>query len=84
MTAHSSWVLALAEGGPVALVLLLSLWVYSALCAWSIREREPEYFLAILGYAVAISFLSHTYLLYPYILLSISITHAKAAHGARA
>ena len=84
MTAHSSWVLALAEGGPVALVLLLSLWVYSALCAWSIRAHEPEYFLAIMGYGVAITFLSHTYLLYPYILLSISITHAKAAHVARA
>lgn len=84
MTAHSSWVLALAEGGPVALVLLLGLWIYSALSAWSIRENEPEYFLAILGYGVAISFLSHTYLLYPYILLSISITHAKAAQAARA
>lgn len=77
MTAHSSWILALAEGGALALVLFVALWLYAIKCSWSIRSGHEEYFMAICGYGMAISFLSHTYLLYPYILLSIAITHAK-------
>jgi hypothetical protein len=75
MTAHSSWVLALGESGPLGLLLFISLWAYGALAAWKIRLSQPEYFMAIAGYGIAISFLSHTYLLYPYILLSLAITH---------
>ena len=36
---------------------------------------STEYFLGIAGYGMAITFLSHTYLLYPYILLALVITH---------
>jgi O-antigen ligase len=75
MTAHSSWVLALGEGGFMALFLFAGLWIYAAFAAWKIRIEQPEYFLGIAGYGMAITFLSHTYLLYPYILLALVITH---------
>ena len=74
MTAHSSWVLAMGEGGFTALILFLSLWIYAAFSAWKIRKNHPEYFMGIAGYGMCITFLSHTYLLYPYILLSMVIT----------
>lgn len=75
MTAHSSWVLALAEGGFAALAFFGGLWVYAAFAAWKIRLTQPEYLLGVAGYGICISFLSHTYLLYPYILLALVITH---------
>ncbi len=77
MTAHSSWVLALAEGGFMALALFMGLWTYALYRAWLMRKDHPDYFLAILGYGVAITFLSHTYLLFPYIILALVITHSK-------
>lgn len=77
MTAHSTWVLALGENGFVGLSIFLGLWAYAGHCAWKIRSLQPEYFLAIAGYGMTISFLSHTYLLYPYILLALSISHAQ-------
>lgn len=74
MTAHSSWVLAMAELGFPALFLFVSLWVYGAFAGWMVKDEHPEYFLGIAGYGMAITFLSHTYLLYPYILLALVIT----------
>ena len=75
MTAHSSWVLALAEGGFTALFLFASLWLYAGFAAWKIRLTQPEYLLGIAGYGMTITFLSHTYMLFPYILLALVITH---------
>lgn len=75
MTAHSSWVLALGECGFPALILFLALWGYGAYAGWKIKDDHPEYFLGIAGYGMAITFLSHTYLLYPYILLALVVTH---------
>lgn len=77
LTAHSSWVLALAEGGFMSLFLFVSLWGYAGYRAWLLRKSEPEYFMSLAGYGVAISFLSHTYLLFPYILLGLIISHSK-------
>lgn len=81
MTAHSSWVLALGEGGFMALFLFAGLWVYAAFAAWKIRLDQPEYLMGIAGYGMAITFLSHTYLLYPYILLALVITHYQIDNG---
>jgi hypothetical protein len=81
MTAHSSWVLALGEGGFLALFFFLALWVYAAFGAWKIRLEQPEYLMGIAGYGMCMTFLSHTYLLYPYILLSIVITHYQIENG---
>lgn len=75
MTAHSSWVLTVAEGGPVALILFLSLWLYTFFLSFKLINIFPEYFFSICGYGTAMSFLSHTYLLYPYILLALIISH---------
>jgi O-antigen ligase len=81
MTAHSSWVLILAEGGFTALVLFIGLWAYATFAAWKIRFDQPEYLLAIAGYGMSITFLSHTYLLYPYILLALVITQYHIQNG---
>jgi hypothetical protein len=75
MTAHSSWVLALGEGGFMALFLFLGLWIYAGFAAWKLRLTDPEYLMGLAGYGMCITFLSHTYLLYPYILLALIITH---------
>jgi O-antigen ligase len=77
MTAHSSWVLVLAESGFLGLFFFLSLWIYTAYRAWLLRNSEPEYFMSLVGYGIAISFLSHSYMLFPYILLSLIISHSK-------
>lgn len=76
MTAHSSWVQVMAENGFVALFLFLGLWIYAMKRAYSIRKNEPEYFMSLVGYGVTITFLSHAYLLFPYILCSLAITQA--------
>jgi putative inorganic carbon (HCO3(-)) transporter len=76
MTAHSSWVLALSETGFLGLFFFLGLWVYAFYRSWLLRKTDPEYFMAIVGYGICITFLSHTYLLFPYILLSLVITHS--------
>lgn len=76
MTAHSAWVQVMAENGFVGIFLFGSLWAYGLAKAWSVRKREPEYFMSVAGYGVAITFLSHGYLLYPYILLSLTITQS--------
>lgn len=81
MTAHSSWVLAMGEGGFTALFLFAGLWLYGAFAAWKIRLDQPEYLMGIAGYGMAITFLSHTYLLYPYILLALVITHYQIDNG---
>jgi hypothetical protein len=78
MTAHSSWILPFAEGGFVAFMSYILLWSYGFFCAWQIRKSEPEYFMSLAGYAVTCTFLSHTYLLYPFILLGLVITHYQA------
>lgn len=76
MTAHSSWILVLAEGGFFALFTFTGLWLFSFYRSWLLRKTEPEYFMAIVGYGVSISFLSHSYLLFPYILLALVISHS--------
>tara|TARA_B100001971_G_scaffold215185_1_gene259373 strand:+ start:42499 stop:43968 length:1470 start_codon:yes stop_codon:yes gene_type:complete len=77
MTAHSSWVQIMAENGFMALFLFLGLWLYSMSKAYTIRKNEPEYFMSLVGYGVTITFLSHAYLLFPYILCSLAITQAS-------
>lgn len=76
MTAHSSWVQVVAENGFMGLILFLGLWMYSMKRAYTIRQKEPEYFMSLIGYGVTITFLSHAYLLFPYILCSLAITQA--------
>jgi O-antigen ligase len=69
MTAHSSWVQVLAETGFMGLFFFLGLWLYSMFKAYKIKEQHPEYFMSLVGYGVTITFLSHAYLMFPYISL---------------
>ena len=79
-TAHSSWFLVLGEAGPVGLLLFIGLFIYSFKQAWKMRLDRPEFLLSALGYGVAMSFLSHTYLIYPYLLMALIIA-AQRLHS---
>lgn len=76
-TAHSTWLLALAETGIPGFIFYMGIWGFALRAAWGMRVEKPEYLLAIVSYGTAISFLSHTYMLYPYILLGLTIASAK-------
>jgi O-antigen ligase len=71
MTAHNSWVLAFAETGPIGLILFTATFVMTLMLAWQIYAAQPEFLLALVGYGVSIFFLSHTYLIYPYLLYAL-------------
>lgn len=71
MTAHSTWILVLAETGLPGILLYLSLFFYAFRMAWSVFGTAPEYLLSLVGYGLAISFLSHSYLICPFLLLAM-------------
>lgn len=72
-TAHSTWLLPFAETGFVGVIFYVGIWLFSFRSAWAMRAEHPEFILAILSYGTAITFLSHTYLLYPNILLGLTV-----------
>lgn len=74
-TAHSSFVLLVAEAGFPALLLFLVLLFQAAIRAWHLFPKAPELLLMIVGYGICMIFLSHTYILYPYILLGLIFTY---------
>ncbi len=67
-TAHNSWLLPAAEGGLPGALLYLSLFIVVLRYAWRLRDKLPEYFYALIIYGVAMCFLSHTYLVFPFML----------------
>jgi O-antigen ligase len=83
-TAHSSWLLAFAESGLVGGGLFLAFFLTVWRTAWRNRREWPEHLYALLGYGVAMSFLSHTYLLYPYLLCGLILTSDSVKESARA
>ena len=70
-TAHSTWVLILAECGIPALLVFVALWWEIAKRAWSMRFKYPELICALVAYTVAMSLLSHSYVTYAYILWGV-------------
>jgi O-antigen ligase len=72
-TAHSTWLLCMAETGIVGFIFYIGIWIFSIRSAWAMRVEHPEFLLAIVSYGTAITFLSHTYLLYPNILLGLTV-----------
>lgn len=70
-TAHSSWLLAFAESGIFGGILFLAFFLTVWRTAWRNRQTYPDQLYALGGYAVAMSFLSHTYLLFPYLLYGL-------------
>lgn len=76
-TAHSSWVLALAETGVPGFLLLLIFVVLTLKYAWKIRQTDSALLYSLTGYLVAISFLSHTWLIYPWMLFGTIVAAYK-------
>lgn len=76
-TAHSSWFLVLGETGPIGLFLFAGFCIYVFREAWRIREPRPEFVLSAIGYGVAMTFLSHSYTLYPYLLGALILAAAR-------
>lgn len=82
-TAHSTWVTAMAESGLIGLFLFLALYAVILWGAWKIRFEKPEFFLAMICYGVAMSFLTHTYslslyVLYAFVLAGIRVYSKKS------
>jgi hypothetical protein len=78
-TAHSTWVLVVAEAGFPALLLLVTLFGLALRRAYEVRFRFPELLPAVTGYGIAMTFLSHTYLIYPYVLIALILSIPKNA-----
>jgi O-antigen ligase len=70
-TAHSSWFLAFAESGIPGGILFVSFFIAVLRTAWRHRQGRPEQLYALVGYGVAMSFLSHTYGMYLYLLAGL-------------
>lgn len=80
-TAHSSWVLVLAETGCIGLLLfsIIHLKIFQA--AWTLRTRQPALLLSLSGYSITILFLSHTWLMFPWILFTLIDLHLKVLNS---
>jgi len=76
-TVHSTWILAWAESGAVGFLFYFGVWLCALKAGWIMRHDRPEYILGLLSYGMAITFLSHTYMLYPYILLALTIASGQ-------
>ncbi len=76
-TAHSSWFLVLAEAGFFGFLLFFGLYALSLKRAYTIAKEHPEYLFSLLSYGVAMSFLSHTYLLFPYLLFAFTLVSSS-------
>jgi O-antigen ligase len=82
-TAHSSWFLALGESGFPGLFLFAAFFVSVVRIAWRNRAKRPGQLYAVTGYGVAMSFLSHTYALYFYILTALILASANVKEKVR-
>lgn len=67
-TAHSSWILALAESGFIGITLFSLLYIIVCIHVWRIRAYAPNFVSSVVGYGIVMTFLSHTYQLLPYLL----------------
>jgi len=80
-TAHSSWFLAFAESGVIGGLLFVTFFLMVLRTAWRNRQRWPAQFYALAGYGVAMSFLSHTYTFYFYLLAGLVIASDAFQEG---
>lgn len=70
-TAHSSWILVLSETGIVGFVIFTAIYLRMFRICWDLREQYPGLLLALTGYSITIIFLSHTWLMFPWILFAL-------------
>jgi O-Antigen ligase len=76
-TAHNSWILDFAETGLPGLLLLVGLFFTTFRRAIKVHPTHPELVCAIVGYGIAMTFLSHTYAFYPYVLFALILAAEK-------
>ncbi len=76
-TAHSTWMLLLSETGLMGLLLFGILFYTSVKRAWSIRAVYPELLVSLFGYSITMTFLSHAYCLYPYLLFFLILSASR-------
>ncbi|MFZ4715041.1 MAG: O-antigen ligase family protein [Bacteriovoracaceae bacterium] len=75
-TAHSTWFLILGETGFIGFGLFFSLYFVILRKSIALRKDHPELFFSLIGYTVTMTFLSHAYVIYPYILFAlVSVGH---------
>jgi O-antigen ligase len=74
-TAHNSWILILAEAGFPAFLLFAYLYFKAAQRAWRLRWQAPELMMCMIGYGICMSFISHTYTLYPYLVIALVMSY---------
>ncbi len=78
-TAHSSWVLVASETGLVGLIFFA--WIHLRMFrqCWFLKRSEPGLLLAMTGYTITILFLSHSWLMFPWILFALIELRMKFA-----
>jgi O-antigen ligase len=67
-TAHNSWILVFAETGLLGLILFVALFVRNLKDAFKVFNEAPELLLSLVGYGITMSFLSHSYGFYIFML----------------
>lgn len=70
-TAHSSWVLVASETGLVGLILFAWIHIRMFRQCWFLKRSDPGFLLALTGYTITILFLSHSWLMFPWILFAL-------------
>jgi hypothetical protein len=70
-TAHSSWILVLSETGVIGFILFSAIHLRMFKICWEVRKTLPGLLLALSGYSITIVFLSHSWLMFPWILFSL-------------
>ena len=70
-TAHSSWVLIMSETGVFGLMAFSILFLIALRKMWRMRHFRVVYLISAIGYGFMMSTLSHSYLIFPYILLAL-------------
>jgi O-antigen ligase len=71
--AHSTWIIPLAEGGLIGFLVFLFLYLDIFQRLIKIIKVDQGLTMSFVAYSVAMSFLSHTYSLLPYLIFSIVI-----------
>ncbi|MEK7389362.1 MAG: O-antigen ligase family protein [Elusimicrobiota bacterium] len=82
-TAHSSWFLVLGESGFVGFIFFTAFVASIVRKAWLNKEMRPEQLFSVVGYGVAMSFLSHAYSQYFYFLMALILASAGVSARTR-
>jgi O-antigen ligase len=76
-SAHNTWLIAFAENGFPGLLLLASLYFICFRGALRLKGQYPELVFVMISYGVAMTFLNHTYAIYPYLLSAMVLAATR-------